>query len=93
MPLTTLWSSAESCFHAAVQGWAATPAHFMAHIAPQVHMHALCDEGDKTLEQVAQRGGGCPKLRYIQGQVGWALEQSELAEDVPGHCGSGGWTK
>lgn len=60
MPLTTLWSSAESCFHAAVQGWAATPAHFMAHIAPQVHMHALCDEGDKTLEQVAQRGGGCP---------------------------------
>lgn len=45
-------------------------------------MHAPCDEGGKTLKQVAHRSGACPKLRYIRGQVGWALEKSELAEDV-----------
>lgn len=56
------------------------PAQFMT------HMHASCDEGGKTLEQVAQRSGRWSILKHIQGQVGWTLERSELAENVPGHC-------
>ena len=40
----------------------------------------------KILKQAAQRGGGCPDLGYIQGQVGLGFEQNDLAVDVPVHC-------
>jgi len=29
---------------------------------------------DEALEQVAQKGGGCPVPRDIQGQAGWGCE-------------------
>jgi len=44
------------------------------------------DEGNETLEHVAQRGGGCPFPGNIQGQVGRGSEQPGLVEDVPAHC-------
>jgi len=37
-------------------------------------------EGGETLEWVAQRGGGCPILGNIQGQVGRGSEQPGLVE-------------
>lgn len=51
-------------------------------------------EGGETLEQVAQRGGGCPISGNVQGQVGRGSEQPDLddPEDVPAHCW-GHWTK
>jgi len=42
--------------------------------------------GGKTLEQLAQRGGGVPIPGSIQGRVGPGSEQPDLAEDVPAHC-------
>lgn len=39
-------------------------------------------QGGKTL---VQRGGGCPILGNIQGQVGHGSEQPFLVEDVPAH--------
>ena len=33
----------------------------------------------KALEQVAQRGGGCPILGDTQGQAGWGSEQPDVA--------------
>ncbi|GAB0206191.1 mitochondrial enolase superfamily member 1 [Grus japonensis] len=44
------------------------------------------NEGAETLEQVAQRGCGCPIPGHIQGQVGRGSEQPDLVEDVPAHC-------
>ena len=46
----------------------------------------LYNEGGKTLEQVAQRGGRCPMAGNVQGQVGQGSEQPDLVEDVPAHC-------
>jgi len=43
-------------------------------------------ESGETLAQVAQRGGGCPILGNIPGQVGQDSEQPGLVEDVPAHC-------
>jgi len=45
----------------------------------------LFNEGDETLEQVAQRGGRCPIPGNIQSQVGWGPEQLDLVDDVPAH--------
>ena len=42
--------------------------------------------GGEALEQVAQRGGGCPIHGDIQGQDGWGSEQPDLAGGVPVHC-------
>lgn len=39
-----------------------------------------------------QRGGGCPILENIQGQVGHSSEQPFLVENVPAH-GRGGRTR
>jgi len=44
------------------------------------------DEGGETLEQVAQRGGGCPIPANIQGQAGRGSEQPGLGEDVHAYC-------
>jgi len=46
----------------------------------------FCNEGGETLTQVAQRGGRCPILGNIQGQVGRGSEQPDLVEDGPAHC-------
>lgn len=46
----------------------------------------FCNEGDKTLEQVAQRGGGCPVPGNSQGQVGQDSEQPDLGENFPALC-------
>jgi len=43
-------------------------------------------ESGETLAQVAQRGGGYPIPRDIQGQVGWGSEQPDPVEDVPVYC-------
>ena len=40
---------------------------------------------DEALEQVAQRGCGCPIPGSVQGQVGWGFEQPGLVEGVPAH--------
>ena len=40
----------------------------------------------EALEQVAQRGGGCPIPGDTRGQAGQGSEQPELAVDVPVHC-------
>ena len=44
-------------------------------------------EGSEELEQVAQRGCGCPIPGSVQGQAGWGFEQPGLVEGVPAH----GW--
>ena len=41
------------------------------------------DECGETLEQVAQRGCGCPIIGSIQSQVGRGFEQPDPSEDVP----------
>ncbi|KAK4812027.1 LOW QUALITY PROTEIN: hypothetical protein QYF61_025018 [Mycteria americana] len=43
------------------------------------------NEGGEALEQVTQRGGRCPILGNIQGQVEWSSQQPDLVEDVPAH--------
>jgi len=43
-------------------------------------------KGGEALEQVTQRGGGCPLLGDIQGQAGEGSEQPDLAADFPVHC-------
>ena len=45
-------------------------------------------EGGAALEQVAQRGCGCPLPGSVQGQAGWGFEQPDLVKDVPA-CGKG----
>ena len=35
-----------------------------------IQKNCFHNKGDETLEQVAQRGGGCPILGDIQGQAG-----------------------
>ena len=45
-------------------------------------------EGGEVLEQVAQRGCGCPLPGSVQDQVGWGFEQPGLVEGIPAH-GSG----
>ena len=42
-------------------------------------------EGGEALEQVAQRGCGCPIPGSVQGQAGWGFEQPGLVEGVPAH--------
>ena len=50
------------------------------------------DEGDETLEQVAQRICGCPIIGSVRDKVGRDVEQPDLVEDVP--CPwKGGWTR
>jgi len=44
------------------------------------------NEGDETLEQVAQTGSGGPIPRNIQGQVGRGSEQPGLVDNIPAHC-------
>ena len=39
----------------------------------------------ETLEQVTQKGGGCPIPGDIRGQDGWGSEHPDLAVDVPVH--------
>ena len=47
-------------------------------------------EGGETLEQVAQRGCGCPLPGSIQGQAGWDCEQPGLEGEVSLPT-AGGW--
>ena len=42
-------------------------------------------KGGEALEQVAQRGGGCPIPGDVQGQAGWGSERPDWAVDVPVH--------
>ena len=42
--------------------------------------------GGEALEQVAQRGGGCPILGDTQGQTGQCSEHPDLAVGVLVHC-------
>jgi len=42
-------------------------------------------QGGETLAQVAQRGGRCPILGTILGQVGRGSEHPDLVGDVPAH--------
>ena len=42
-------------------------------------------EGGETLEQVVQRGCGCPIPGSSQGQVEWRFEQPDLVKDDPAH--------
>jgi len=44
------------------------------------------NEGGKTLEEVAWRGGRCPIPGNFQGQVGRDSEQPDLVEGVPACC-------
>ncbi|GAB0186321.1 hypothetical protein GRJ2_001097400 [Grus japonensis] len=44
----------------------------------------------EVLEQVAQKGCGCPIPGSVQGQVGWGFGQPGLVEGVSAH-GRGGW--
>jgi len=48
------------------------------------------DKGAEAREPVAQRGGECPILGDIQGQVGQGSEQPNLAVDVSVHCRGAG---
>jgi len=43
------------------------------------------DEGSEALDHVARRGGRCPILGNIQGQVGRGSEQPGLVEDGHAH--------
>jgi len=43
------------------------------------------NEGDETLEEVAQRRGRCPLSGSIQDQVEWGFEQPGLVEGIPVH--------
>ena len=43
-------------------------------------------KGNEALKHVAQRCGGCPIPRDIQGQAGWGSEHPDLAVGVPVHC-------
>ena len=40
-------------------------------------------KGSEALEQVAQRGSGCPILGDIQGQAGWGSDQPNLTSSCP----------
>ena len=42
----------------------------------------LCNESGEVLEQTAQRGGGCPVPRRVQGQAGWGPGQPGLVLNV-----------
>ena len=42
------------------------------------------------MEQVAQRGGGCPMLGDTQGQSAQGSAQPDGAVDVPVHCREAG---
>ena len=42
-------------------------------------------EGGEALEQVAERGCGCPLPGSVEGQVGWGFEQPSLVEGVPAY--------
>ena len=50
------------------------------------------NDGAETLEEVAQRGCGCPIPGSVQGQVGWGFEQPGLVKNVPA-CGRGVGTR
>lgn len=43
------------------------------------------NKGGETLDQIAQRSGGCPIPQNIQGQVTQGSEQIDLFENVPAH--------
>ena len=58
------------------------------HIPHSGQIQQLClpfSEGGEALEQVAQRGCGCPLPGSVQGQVGWGFEQPDLVEGIPAH--------
>jgi len=40
----------------------------------------------EALNEVTQRGDGCPVLRDTQGRSGQGSEHPDLAADVPVHC-------
>ena len=44
------------------------------------------NEGDETVERVAQRGSGGPIPGSIRDQAGWGSEQPGLVEDNPVQC-------
>ena len=41
------------------------------------------NKGGEALEQVAQRGDGCPVPEDTRGQAGWGSEQSDIAVGFP----------
>jgi len=43
-------------------------------------------EGGEALEQIAQRGSGCPITGVIQSQTGRGSEQPEQAVGIPTRC-------
>ena len=43
-------------------------------------------EGGEVLEQIAQRGGGCPIPGDFKDQGGWGSEQPDLSVCVHIHC-------
>jgi len=43
------------------------------------------NNGGEALEQIAQRGGGCPLLGDFQNQAGPGSGQLDLSVDVPVH--------
>ena len=51
-------------------------------------MEILYSEGGEELEQVAQRGCGCPITEGLQGQVGWDSKKPDRVIGNPA-CGGG----
>lgn len=46
------------------------------------HGKVFHQEGDEVLEQVSQRGHGCPVPGSVQGQARWGPGQSHLVLDL-----------
>lgn len=65
--------------------------HIYLSVALSVSIYMETDvfysEGGNTLEQVAQRGGGRPIPRNIQGQIGPGPKQPGIVEDFPAYGG------
>ena len=56
-------------------------------------MEQVCyNKSGEALEQVVQRGGGCPIPGDTEGQAGWGSKQPGRAVGVPIHC-RGGWAR
>ena len=45
----------------------------------------MCDKGGETLEQVAQRSGGCPIIGNVQVQAACSFEQPGIVKHVTTH--------
>lgn len=50
----------------------------------------LYREGGEALQQVAQRGYGCPIPGSVEGQLRWDPKQPHLPSGIPAH-GRGHW--